>query len=390
METTATLAALDLEGLLAYRAEHCVSLFLPTQRIYDGTHQDPIRFGNLVREAEDRLEARGVPRDACDAILAPARRRLDDMDFWQHQDDGLALFLAPDTHRELRVPLALQELVVVGEWFELKPLLPLVVGDGRFFVLALSQGTHRLLQATRHAGSIVATPDAPASLEDAMRFDDPERQLQFHSGTGTPASQGRRAAMYHGQGVGTDDNRSELLRYCQQVDRGLRPVLAGETAPLVLVALPHEQAAFREANSFPHLLEAGVNRNPDDLADEALREMAWEVVAPVFQRALETALDRYRAQEGEGRTAHTLDDVLPAAWQGRVDTLFLERGRYLWGTYDAERAVVSLSTEADQRPGEWDLLDLAARCTLRYGGTVYVIDADRFPARAPVMALLRF
>jgi hypothetical protein len=42
-------------------------------------------------------------------------------------------------------------LVIVSERFHVKPLLPLLSGDGRFYVLALSQNEIRLLQGTRYS-----------------------------------------------------------------------------------------------------------------------------------------------------------------------------------------------------------------------------------------------
>jgi len=41
--------------------------------------------------------------------------------------------------------------VVVSDRFHLKPLLPLLTGDGRFYILALSQNQVRLLQGTRYS-----------------------------------------------------------------------------------------------------------------------------------------------------------------------------------------------------------------------------------------------
>jgi hypothetical protein len=47
--------------------------------------------------------------------------------------------------------------VVVTDRFHIKPLLPLLSGDGRFYVLALSQSEVRLLQGTRYSVSAEGT-----------------------------------------------------------------------------------------------------------------------------------------------------------------------------------------------------------------------------------------
>ena len=65
----------------------------------------------------------------------------------------------------------------------------------------------------------VELPGAPRSLADALRYDEPDRQLQFY--TGTPAGGDRRAAMFQGQGTGIDDAKTNLLRFLRQVDRAV-------------------------------------------------------------------------------------------------------------------------------------------------------------------------
>jgi hypothetical protein len=70
-----------------------------------------------------------------DSVLAPLRRLVNDGLFWQYQSDGLALYSRPGWWRALRVPLDLPELAVMADRFHISPLLPLLTGDGHFFVL---------------------------------------------------------------------------------------------------------------------------------------------------------------------------------------------------------------------------------------------------------------
>ena len=67
-------------------------------------------------------------------LLEPAKKLIEDYDFWQQQSDGLAMFLAPELFRHYRLPLSFEELVVVTDRFHLKPLMPLLSDDGQYFV----------------------------------------------------------------------------------------------------------------------------------------------------------------------------------------------------------------------------------------------------------------
>ena len=169
----------DLRKLVEAAHPVCLSIYQPAHRAGPDTRshatQDLIRLKNLLRAAADRLTAGGLrPRDAED-LLAPARRLLDDAVFWQYQSDGLAVFLAPGMTRTFRIPIRFEELVVVAPRFHVKPLLPLLTGDGLFYVLALSQNEVRLLAGTRNYMGEVELPGAPRSLAEALQYDDPER-----------------------------------------------------------------------------------------------------------------------------------------------------------------------------------------------------------------------
>jgi hypothetical protein len=287
--------------------------------------------------------------------------------------------------RTFRVPIRFDELVVVAPSFHLKPLLALLTGDGLFYVLALSQNQVRLLAGTRDHLGEVELPDSPKSLADALRYDDPERQLQFH--TGTPGAGGRRGAMFHGHGTGIDDAKENILRFCQQVDRAVARFIRDGAAPLVLASVDYLASIYRAASTYPSLLEAAVAGNPEGLRPDELHARAWPLVEPQFRRDRERAAARYRELTGTGRTSREVTEVVPAARDGRVDVLFVAVGVRIWGTFAPDARAVELGDEAPGR--NEDLLNLAAIHTLLNRGTVYAVAPGEMPDGAPVAAVLR-
>ncbi len=190
----------ELRALLEADGEPAVSIYMPAHRTGDIT-EDPIRLKNILRAAEERLVGGGMRSPEALQLLAPARDLLPNTDFWQHQSDGLALFMAPGVFRSYRVPCSFPELLVTGSRFHVKPLLPLFSTDGLFYVLALSQKRVVLLQCTRDSMRQITPESVPESLAEALRYDEPERQLQLHEGSsGTPVTGGRPAAIFHGHG----------------------------------------------------------------------------------------------------------------------------------------------------------------------------------------------
>jgi hypothetical protein len=288
----------DLRDLLAEHERPCVSLFMPAHR--GGAEEDPIRFRKLLGQAEERLIQHGLRAPEAKEFLAPLHSLLEDVSFWPNQCDGLAVFLARDFMRIYRLPWRFQEEVEVGGLFQVAPLLPLLHGDGRFFVLAVSQNSVRLFQGTRFTVSpvdlrrfpfsLIGPKGVPPNLAEALLTHDKDEPLTFHT---RPTSGGSWGAIFEGHGVGIDDEKDDLLRYFQRIDRGLHDVLREERAPLVLAAVEYLQPIYRDASTYPHLLAKGIEGNPDRLNEKELHDRAWAIVEPQFQENVRQAVALY-------------------------------------------------------------------------------------------------
>jgi hypothetical protein len=363
----------------------CVSLFMPTHRKGRETEQDPIRFRNLLDEVAGRLQSKGLRSSAEREMLKPAWRLLRDQNFWRHQSDGLALFLNPEECRVYRLPVSFDELVVISPRFHLKPLLPFFTGDGHFYILGLSREHIRLLEGTRHTVDEIDLGDMNKSMAEALQYEHFAKQLQFH--TGTPAGSGKRAAMFHGHDIG-DEEKDRILRWFRRVEDELSILLAGDQSPLVTAGVDYLFPIFREANSYPYLLEEVIRGNPDELKPEELHARAWPIVEPIFLSAREKAVSKYRQLAGTGQTTTDVKEAVLAASHGRVEVLFVAIGLQVWGSFDPGTNTVSIHQDPD--PRDQDLLDAAAVQCILNGGTVYAVEPDHVPDHALIAAVFRY
>ncbi len=324
-------------------------------------------------------------------MLEPVRALLDTEFFWLNPDDGLAVLRSPDLFRSYWLPDSFKERVVVSRHFYLKPLLPYLTNDGRFYLLALSHNHIRLIEGTRFSASEVALPEGvPRSLAEAMRYDESDNELQYHSSSSgvVVGKGGRRATVFHGQGVGIDDEKEQLLRFFQQIDRGLHAKFAEERAPLVLAGVAYLFPLYREANTYAHLLDEGIPGNPDRTSLESLRKQAWTLVEPFFLQKRQEEAARYREYAATGRTSHSVREVVLDASDGRVESLFLEADQEQWGSFNPEARMLHIHPKA--RFNDDDLLDIAATQTLLHGGSVYVVERGDMPGKEPLAAVLRY
>jgi Bacterial archaeo-eukaryotic release factor family 3 len=373
----------DLERLALQGTGPCVSLFLPTHRGGREVQQAPIRLKNLLRQAADGLEANGASAPTIQSLLAPLRRLLDDRLFWLYQSDGLALFSRPGWWGSFRVPLDLPELAVVADRFHVTPLLPLLTGDGHFFVLALSQNQIRLLEGTRDRLEEVDLPGEPLGGRDALQGE-VERQVQpYVADRGGVGARG----IFHGHGDVGDVQEERVLQYFRSVDRRLREVLAGEHAPMVLAAVEHLSPLWRRANSYPHLVDQTLPGNPEELRPDQLHARAWPIVEPLFLQAQRQAAARYDQLAGTGLTSQDPQQIAGAAEEGRIETLFVSQ-------HSAGSVAVSATGEAaphrNASGAARELVESVTATTLSKGGTVYALPSGEVPGGGSAAAVLRY
>jgi hypothetical protein len=381
----------ELEQLMRKEQQWCVSIYLPTHRTGADVQQDPIRLNNLLREAEKRLSDQGVGRRDVQKMLEPASKLLQDSHFWQNQSDGLAIFLSSNGVRRYRLPLNFKELIIVDDHFYIRPLLPLFTGDGQFYILALSQNKVRLLNGTRDSVSEVDIGQVGGSLAEAIPSADHQMSLQLHTSGSTGGMSGSGSVTFHGQGGGSDESaKHELLRYFRLVSDGLTEFLQEDRRPLVLAGVEYLLPIYKEANMYPNLIDMVIKGNPDLLRADELHKSAWDIIGPLFQAAQEEAIADYQQLAGQAsaQVADTLEKILPAAYHGQVETLFIATGVQQWGAFDPVTNEIEYHDQMEL--GDEHLLDLAAVQTYLKGGIVYVVEPEKVPSGTNAAAVLRY
>jgi Bacterial archaeo-eukaryotic release factor family 3 len=378
----------EIRDLLQHAERPCVSIYMPTYRSGSEAQQNPIRYKNLLRTVQERLEEQGMrPADAAE-LLTPLRELVDNQTFWQTQSDGLAVFFSPGAFRAFRIPAEVGELAVVESRFHLKPLFTLLNNDGRFYILAISLKNVRLIAATRHrAEEVELPPDVPRSFQEALG---PltRNYSQFQAGTSSKTVS--RMPIFHGHGTGEDDLKAEMVNAFNIIDKALVKYMDRDV-PVVLAGVEYLLPRYKSTTEHPRVLDEGLTGNAEGLSPAELRDMALEIVEPILNEERRKAVERFGDLIGAGRASYRYEEILPAAHDGRVDTLFVARGVRLWGSYDSQKREVHLQEDQErQRNGGQDLLDLAAVQTFLNGGKVFAVPQQEVPNGQAMAAIFRY
>ncbi|MEG3439769.1 hypothetical protein V0288_21760 [Pannus brasiliensis CCIBt3594] len=382
----------DIKTLTEQSGNTCVSIYMPMMWTGLESNQNPVRYKNLVREMEKQLRDYGLPAGEIEDFLDRAESiDVEDEEFWQKQSQGFALFLSTDFLQYYRLPLSFDELVVINDRFHLKPLLPLLTNDGDFYILTLGQKQVRFLEATRYSVREVEVEGMPKSLDEALGYDETAKEGQFRiqTGKGGTSNPYPQPGSFHGQGSpDRDQHHRTLLQFFYAVDSALHERLHDKHAPLILVGVEYLLPLYREANTYPYLVEEGIAESAKVLTSEELHEQALPMIEPYLTRSREEAIERYRELSATEQTSTDLEETIAAAYYGRVDSVFVPIDRQEWGYFKASDNEI----EQHETPelGDEDLLDTVAIQTLLHGGTVYAVEPDRVPDTAPVAAIFRY
>jgi release factor family 3 len=378
----------ELKALVEEQIPPCVSIYMPTVQQEGRLREDESRFRNLLREAEDRLLESDVDREGAEQILGPARQLLEDRDFWDERREGVALFLSasPDAFRvysDTSAAIQFDGMVRVANRFYVKPLLPLLTGDGQFYVLTLSERHIGLLKGTRDQITPLELKGVARSLEEALGIEMPGRAIQ---GRPMNVGGGEQTGVFGGYDP-DDDQKERLQRYFRVVNDGIHKVLADRNEPLVLAGIDYYLGMYRAANTYPHLVEEGIPGNQTTMSTQDLHQQAWKIVEPRFVQERLDAVDRYRRLINTSEQAsNRLAEILPAAQFGRVATLFVTKDQQQFGTFDPNTG--RLEVHNGPRPENVDLLDEAATQTILNGGIVYVLPQLEMPDTGALIAAI--
>jgi hypothetical protein len=379
----------DLDELLAFDKSPAISIYLPTHPVGREVRQDAIRLRNLLSEAAKRLTACDKRGPEIDALLRPARRLVDDEEFWRHQEEGLAIFLGAGFERIHHLPVAVPEELAIAGHFCIKPLLPLIDSSGAFWVLTVSAARTRLHQGSRWTFAEVTGLDLPQGLAEI--WGETEYQ-EAHKASPAGRPQRGPSGLANAQALGDSPeelHKTQLTELLRRVAAAVEPVIKRQPAPVILVGEPKIQGHFREIAKWKELLPEGVLEFPDAMPMQELHKKACAVFAPRENEARAEWLGRLQTLLGNnGKATATPEEIVKAARYGRIDRLFLCESQRLWGSFD--EAHDRIVAHREPRAGDDDLFDYAALMTLRQGGNVTLVDRTQLPPTGPAAAILRY
>lgn len=366
-----------LNQLLESHQYPCISIYMPVSPAFPDEKENDPRYRDLLKRVEQELKV-GYPATEVQQLMRKCRDAVGEREFWNHRLRGLAVFCSPDLIVDVDLPRTVPEQAIVADSFHTKPLIRQLQTMDRYQVLCLTRKDVRLLEGDRDQLAEAPMNNVPRTIYDTIVPEGAPRDVVVET---------TRGVMHR---PFTDEpGTANFQRWLRLVDHAIWENHSRLShLPLVLCAVPENQAAFRQISKNQNLMDQGIQLDPDHVPVERIRDEAWKLMEPRFMTRIRQAIDDFRA----ARAHHVGDDdvlhVAKSAAFGRVRMLLVDADRHVGGKIEPETGKVLIGDIRDPMLG--DLLDETAETVLRTGGEVLVMPPDMMPTDTGVAAVYRY
>jgi len=373
----------EFEELASVQSDYCISIYVPTQRVGENK-ESRLTLKNTVSAVEKELMNVGLKRTEADEYVDPIRKVVEDTSIWRLLSDSMVIFRNKDYFVVKLLPLKTKELFLVSNKFYLLPVLDLYNQDNTYFIFLLSLKKNKLYEATQHDIAEILSEDVlPGNLHDTVGYDVVQKSLEFRS-----RMPGREFAPFHGKGEGKDYKQTEVNKYMEDINNGLKELLEGYDVPVVVAAVENIFAQLKENSTLKNLYPKCIAGNYDNDDILLIHEKANELLRPYFNQVKNDKKNKY-IEAPDGHIISDTEHVLKAAYMGQIETLFVEKDKIQWGDFNEETGQATLRD--DKKSIDNCLIDYAARTVFLKGGQVFIEDIGDMPeSGAPLNAVLRF
>ena len=374
--------------LANYQRELCISLYIPANSadsVEANRQKDFIGFKSKLQQLTALLKERNIDQTVIESMLKPGYDLVRSEDFWANLSQGLAVFVADGFFRYIKLPVTPKEELLLNSTFYLTPLIPVITSKDYFYVLVLSKKQATLYRADSFGMQHVPVKGMPNGVEDVVHFEQKDDEALFRTETIGAGS----GASYHGIGTGRPEPKANLAMYFDEVDETLwNEVLHNENVPLLLVGVEYLIPIYKQVAKYKPIWEGAVTGNHEHENITSLYQQVREKITPYLQERETKALNTYANQSATGLTSSIVEDIIPAAYYGRVSQLFALKNEHIWGSFAEMNNQLTL--HPSQEEADECMVDKAVIKTLMNGGEVFILPAEKMPGGSKLAALMRY
>lgn len=285
-----------LNRLKDVRSDCCVTILLNTHRNSPENKKDEIVLKNLVTEAENRINE-SHDNETGRMVIQKLKELASNIDA-RYNFESLALFVSPEVAEFIRMPISVEDRVVIGETFSTRDLIRMLHKELNYYILVLSRERARLIEA---AG---------------------DKEIQeIHNGFPMENS-------YTVPGEGKLFNRETglVLEFYRNVNDQLDDVLDDKKLPVFVCTDTSNYADYLQAGGKKENIAGHIDGNKDQEDPNNIVEAVWPKVQEWHREKNDRLLTQLTKNAGAGDFETDLSEIWKAIIEGKGSVLYVKEG----------------------------------------------------------------
>ncbi|MCE2789648.1 MAG: hypothetical protein LW630_07010 [Saprospiraceae bacterium] len=334
----------ELLQLLQEKGKLCVSIILPTHRVSADRKIDKFQMEKALDMVRQALKVK-YNEEEYGPLLKKLEVLSDTVDY-NHNLEGLGLYVSEDVEMMVRFPFHVEEKIMVGDNFEIRDLLQYTQITKPYLALMVSEKQIRLFSGNGTPPKEIRGEDFPMEYTETYLYNTPSR------GSSQPFNSQMRSFEH-------DKSHMNELRH---------------------------KAFFRASDD---LLKQYMIQEHASLAE--IGELITEVLQKELKHKIACLIDEFREKIGEGRGVAGIQEVWSVAGEGRGWKLIVEKDYKVPGfVRDDNPNFLLLKPVAESHKTLADAVDDIMEEILRKGGEVYIAENGELTEFDKMILITRF
>lgn len=335
---------LTLRELKDIHSDNCITIIMTTHRTKPDYLNDGLHLKNMIKDVETRLMA-DVSKKEATKLLERVNALAETIDHSQNLE-SLMLFVNEDVAEYTRLPIKVEDRVVIDETFATRDLIRAMHLETHYYILVLSQDKIRLIEAMNDKA--IQEIGKPFPIENNQFFSKNRSEDAIAS------------------------RKTNLIaEFFNQADKDVNKVRKDNPLPVFICALEENHNEYIKIADLKNtIFDVFLNKNKINDPVHSIVEESWSVVKDYVIEKNNNRKEELKKAVGENKFLSDTNEIWKAISEGKIQTLFIEQGLFQPAVMKGDEIVYVSDDRRNDTGVIDDVFDEMIEANMNYGGDV--------------------
>lgn len=337
-----------LEELKNVKSDCCITIIFQTHRTLPENEKDPIVLKNLIKEAEQRIKDK-FSSEFVGEMMQKLNQLAQNINH-RHNKESLALFVNENLAKYVRLPLNVENRVVIDKTFATRDLVRALHRQTGYYILLFSRDKARLIEAFNDKVVEEAEKGFPLINQDANQLKGPDATI--------------------------GNRRANLVKeFFNEVGKKLNEIQKENLLPVIIVTDESNYADFLKVADKKERIVAKLFGNRMNEKPHSIVEAAWPVMQKWVKERNNERLQELKKAVNSRSVLMDFNEIWKAVNNGRGKTMFVKQG-YFQPAMLQNNHIELISPDQSESANIDDVIDEMIEKNLQHEGDSVFIEGN--------------